>query len=79
MKNSNDQNAFDEKTMLRNSLNKDLKKTIIKVFVLSLCIWYAYTYMVCVWYAFETWCLTKEDIKSIEAMEVWIWINMKKS
>ena len=29
-------------------------------------------------YGSETWCLTKEDIRKLEAMEVWIWRGIER-
>ena len=44
------------------SLSHVLKKMMIKVFIWSVLL-----------YGSETWCLTKEDIRKLEAMEMWIW------
>ena len=60
--------AFDKrKEILRGKLNKNLKKRIIKVMVWSV-----------VTYGAETWTMRKEDIKRLEAFEMWVWRKMEK-
>jgi len=53
--------------LLKNSLNKNLKKTMVKLFAWSVLL-----------YASQTWRLTAEDIQRIEAMEMWIWRRIAK-
>src|SRR6218665_1243138 len=61
-------NAFNQrKELLSKSLNKDIKKRIIKAIVWSVAL-----------YAAETWTYRKEDIRRLEAFEMWVWRRMKK-
>src|SRR5688572_9052884 len=53
--------------LLRGKLNRNLKKRMIKTLVWSV-----------VLYGSETWTMRKEDIKKIEAFEMWIWRRMEK-
>ena len=50
------------KELLRGSLSLALKKRMVKVLVWSV-----------VSYGSETWTLIQEDIRSLEAFEMWIW------
>ena len=53
--------------LLRGKLNRNLKKRMIKTLVWSV-----------VLYGSETWTMRKEDIKKIEAFEMWTWRKMEK-
>src|SRR6218665_3951071 len=55
--------------MLRGKLDRNLKKRMIKTLI----------WMVCcaVWIGSETWTMRKEDIKRLEAFEMWIWRRME--
>jgi|SRR6218665_1563672 len=56
-------NAFNQrKELLSKGLNKDIKKRIIKAIVWSVAL-----------YAAETWTYRKEDIRRLEAFELWVW------
>ena len=55
------------KELLRGSLSLGLKKRTVKVLVWSV-----------VSYGSETWTLRQEDIRSLEAFEMWIWRRMMK-
>jgi Reverse transcriptase (RNA-dependent DNA polymerase) len=60
--------AFNKrKVLLTKSLDLQLKKRIVKSTIWSV-----------VLYACETWTLTKQDIKRIEAFEMWIWRRIQK-
>ena len=48
--------------LLRGGLNRGLKKRMVKVLIWSI-----------VLYGAETWTLRKEDIKALEAFEMWVW------
>jgi len=52
---------YKRKELLRGKLNKNLKKRIIKSMIWSM-----------VLYGSETWTVRKEDIKRLEAFEMWI-------
>ena len=52
---------------MRGKFNKNLKKRIIKSMIWSM-----------VLYGSETWTLRKEDIRRLEAFEMWIWRRMEK-
>jgi hypothetical protein len=55
--------AFNKRgELLRGKLSHDLKKRLVKTLVWSV-----------VLYASETWTMQKEDIKRLEAFEMWIW------
>src|SRR6218665_1538649 len=61
-------NAFNqEKELLSKNLNKDIKKEIIKAIILRAAL-----------YASETWTYRKEDIRRLEAFEMWVWRKMEK-
>jgi len=61
-------NAFNQrKELLSKSLNKDIKKRIIKAIIWSVAL-----------YAAETWTYKKEDIRRLEAFEMWVWRRMEK-
>jgi len=53
---------YKRKELLRGKLSKNLKKRIIKSMIWSV-----------VLYGSETWTMRKEDIKRLEAFEMWIW------
>ena len=53
--------------LMRGGLSKNLKKRLVKTLVWSV-----------VLYGSETWTLRKEDIKRLEAWEMWIWRRMEK-
>jgi hypothetical protein len=60
--------AFNKRgELLRGKLNHDLKKRLVKTLVWSV-----------VLYASETWTMQKEDVKRLEAFEMWIWRRMEK-
>src|SRR6218665_362228 len=50
-----------------NSLNKDINKRIIKAIVWSVTL-----------YAAETWTYRKQDIRRLEAFDMWVWRKMEK-
>src|SRR6218665_1697523 len=54
--------------LLRGKLNKNLKKRIIKSMIWSV-----------VLYGSETWTLRKEDIRRLEAFEMWIWCRAERT
>src|SRR6218665_2973548 len=58
---------YKRKELLRGKLNKNLKKRIIKSMIWSV-----------VLYGSETWTMRKEDIKRLEAFEMWIWRRMER-
>src|SRR6218665_3217679 len=61
-------NAFNQrKELLSKSLNKDIKKRIIKAIVWSVAL-----------YAAETSTYRKEDIRRLEAFEMWVLRRMEK-
>src|SRR5678816_2627402 len=53
--------------LLRGGLNKSLKKRLVKTLVWSVAL-----------YGSETWTIRKEEIKKLEAFEMWIWRRMEK-
>jgi len=53
--------------LLRGNISRDLKKRMVKTLVWSVAL-----------YGSETWTLGKEDIKRIQAFEMWIWRKMEK-
>ena len=55
------------KVLLTKSLNKELKKQVVKSLVWSVAL-----------YGAETWMLMKEDVRRLEAFEMWIWRQMEK-
>ena len=58
--------AFNKKSdLMRGSLSLHLKKRMVKAFVWSVAL-----------YGSETWTLQKEDIRRLEAYEIWIWRRM---
>ena len=60
--------AFNQrKVFLSKSLNKVMKKRIIKGIICSVAP-----------YAAETWTYRKEDIQRLEAFEMWVWRRMEK-
>jgi len=60
--------AFNKKKdLMQKSLNLHLRKRLAKVFVWSIML-----------YGSETWTLQKEDIRRLEAFEMWIWRRMMK-
>ena len=58
---------YKRKELLREKLNTSLKKRIIKSMIWSVAL-----------YGSETWSMRKEDIKRIEAFEMWIWRRMER-
>ena len=54
------------KELLREGLNRKLKKRMVKTLIWSMML-----------YGAETWTIRKEDIKRLEAFEMWIWRRMK--
>jgi len=63
-----EKNAFYKRgELLRGSLNMKLKKRMVKTLVWSV-----------VLYGSETWTLRRDDIKILEAFEMWIWRRMMK-
>ena len=58
---------YKRKELMRGKLNKNLKKRIIKSMIWSV-----------VLYGSETWTLRKEDIRRLEAFEMWIWRRMER-
>jgi len=58
---------YKRKELLRGKLNKNLKKRIIKSMIWSV-----------VLHGSETWTMRKEDIKRLEAFEMWIWRKMER-
>jgi len=58
---------YKRKELLRGKLNRNLKKRMVKTLVWSV-----------VLYGSETWTLRKEDIRRIEAFEMWIWRRMER-
>ena len=60
--------AFNKKSdLMRRSLSLHLKKRMVKAFVWSVAL-----------YGSEMWTLQKEDIRRLEAFEIWIWRRMMK-
>jgi len=55
------------KELLRGKMDRNLKKRMVKTLVWSV-----------VLYGSETWTMRKEDIKRLEAFEMWIWRKMEK-
>ena len=55
------------KELLSKNLNKYIKKRIIKAIIWSVAL-----------YAAETWTYRKEDIRRLEAFEMWVWRKMEK-
>src|SRR6218665_3551079 len=49
------------------SFNRDIKKRMVKSLVWSVTL-----------YGAETWTMRKEDVKRIEAFEMWIWRRMER-
>src|SRR6218665_969827 len=61
-------NAFNQRMeLLSTNLNKDIKKRLINGLIWSVAL-----------YAAETWTYRKEDIRRLEAFEVWVWRKMEK-
>ena len=58
---------YKRKELMRGKLNKNLKKRMIKTMIWSV-----------VLYGSETWTMRKEDIKRLEAFEMWIWRRMER-
>ena len=55
------------KELLRRGLNTTLKKRMVKTLIWSVTL-----------YGAETWTMRKEDIRGMEAFEMWIWRRMEK-
>jgi len=68
LKNSNRKRSIlkEERTFERNSKQK-IEDTVIKTLIWSV-----------VLYGSETWTMGKEDVKRLEAFEMWIWRRMEK-
>jgi len=63
-----EKNAFTKrKELLKVGLNRDVKKRMVKAVIWSV--------MLC---GAETWTMRKEDVKRIEAFEIWIWRRMER-
>src|SRR6218665_3211477 len=60
---------YKRKELLRRKLNKNLKKRIIKSMIWSVVLYGLLS---------ETWTMRKEDIKRLEAFEMWIWRRMER-
>jgi|SRR6218665_30084 len=56
---------YKRKELLRRKLNKSQKKRLIKSMIWML-------------YGSETWTIRKEDIKRLEAFEMWIWYRIER-
>ena len=62
-------NAFKQrKELLSKSLYKDIKKRILRAIVWSAAL-----------YSAETWTYRKEDIRRLEAFEMWVWRGMEEA
>src|SRR6218665_3178252 len=67
-KDSDGKAAFTKrKELLKGRFNRDIKKRMVKSLVRSVTL-----------YGAETWTMRKEDIKRIEAFEMWIWMRMER-
>jgi hypothetical protein len=55
------------KELLRGGLNRNLKKRMVKTLIWSVTL-----------YGAETWTMRKEDVKRLEAFEMWVWRKMEK-
>src|SRR3984885_9688321 len=55
------------KELLKGGLNRDLKKRMVKALIWSVTL-----------YGAETWTMRGEDVKRIEAFEMWIWRRMER-
>ena len=55
------------KELLTRRMSKEVKKKIVKMVTWSVAL-----------YSTETWSLRKEDIRRIEALEMWIWRRMER-
>jgi len=55
------------KELLKGGLNRDIKKRMVKALIWSVTLYEA-----------ETWTMTKEDVKRIEAIEMWILRRMER-
>ena len=58
---------YKRKELLTNSLKRDIKKKIVKTIVWTVAL-----------YGAETWTLKEEDIRRLNALEMWIWRRMEK-
>ena len=58
---------YQRRELMRSSLNKELKKRMIKTLIWSV-----------VLYGSETWTMRKDDIRRLEAFEMWIWRRMER-
>ena len=60
--------AFNKrKELLTRGMSKEVKKKIVKTVIWSVAL-----------YSAEIWSLRKEDIRRIEALEMWIWRRMER-
>ena len=58
---------YKRKELMRGKLNRNLKKRMAKTLVWSV-----------VLYGSETWTMRKEDIRRLEAFEMWVWRRMER-
>ena len=58
---------YKRKELMQSKLNLNLKKRLVKTLIWSVAL-----------YGAETWTMRKEDIKRLEAFEMWIWRKMQK-
>ena len=62
------QAAFNRrKESLKKKINRELKERIVKTVIWSVAL-----------YASETWTLRKEEMRRINALEIWFWRRMEK-
>ena len=60
--------AFNKrKELLTRGMSEEVKKKIVKTVIWSVAL-----------YSVETWSLRKEDVRRIEALEMWIWRRMER-
>src|SRR5688572_26861967 len=58
---------YKRKELIKGKLIKNLKKQMVKSMIWSV-----------VLYRWETWTMRKEDIKRLEAFEMWLWRRMER-
>ena len=56
-----------KKELLTRGMSKEVKKKIVKTVIWSVAL-----------YCAETWSLRKEDVRKIEALEMWLWRSMER-
>ena|SRR6218665_3825023 len=67
-KDNDGKKAFTKRNeLLKVGLNRDIKKRMVKTLIWSVMLYRA-----------ETWTIRKEDVKRIEAFEMWIWRRMER-